>query len=128
MILPKLDRTEQIDAIGAYVTKLTAQKNAAYGDSVTVSADIMKVLYPDGVSPEQYQDMLVMVRLIDKMNRIAGGDKTAFGENPWLDVAGYGIIAAACDTKQLADKVPWYDEDIPYDVYQERDDPGTEYR
>jgi hypothetical protein len=55
-------------------------------------------LYPDGVKPEQYVDLLVTVRIVDKLFRIANR-KDALGENPWQDIAGYGILMTAYDSK-----------------------------
>lgn len=80
---------ETAKAIG----QLVEEKNRAYGDSFARSGEIMKVLYPKGIQPEQYEDMLGIVRVLDKLFRIAT-DKDAFGESPWRDVAGYGILGA----------------------------------
>jgi len=55
-------------------------------------------LYPNGVKPEQYVDLLVTVRIVDKLFRIANR-KDALGENPWQDIAGYGILMTAYDSK-----------------------------
>ena len=82
---------ESYETIGRELGALTQQKNNAYGDSFRRSGLLLKELYPDGVAPEQYQDMLAVVRVIDKLFRIAT-DKDAFGESPWKDVAGYGIL------------------------------------
>lgn len=71
---------------------LVAEKNAAYGDSFTRSGEIMQILYPKGISPDQMTDALGVVRVIDKLFRIANR-KDAFGENPWGDIAGYGLVA-----------------------------------
>jgi hypothetical protein len=35
--------------------------------------------------------MLAVVRILDKLFRIAN-DKNAFNEDPWQDIAGYGIL------------------------------------
>ena len=79
--------------LGKEIGELVDQKNAAYGDSFNRSGKILKELYPKGIMPEQYNDMLAMIRIIDKMFRIAT-DKDAFGESPWQDIAGYGILKA----------------------------------
>ena len=73
---------------------LVEEKNAAYGNSFEESEKITRVLYPDGITPEQYKDALAMIRVIDKQFRIANR-KEAFGENPWNDIAGYGILMSA---------------------------------
>lgn len=85
-----------IEEIGAELTALTAEKNAAYGDSFSRSGEIMAILYPNGIAPGQMRDALGVVRVLDKLFRIATR-KEAFGESPWRDIAGYGIVAAAGD-------------------------------
>lgn len=77
------------DAIGS----LCVEKNKAYGDSFAKSGDVLRILYPDAIMPHQYDDMLGVVRVVDKLFRLAT-DRRAFGENPWRDVAGYGILGA----------------------------------
>lgn len=68
---------------------LVAEKNRAYGSSFDRSGEILKQLYPAGVKPEQYTDMLAMVRIIDKLFRIAAGADT---EDPARDITGYGLL------------------------------------
>ena len=80
------------EGIGADIGRLTDMKNAAYGDSFSLSGEVLKLLYPDGVLPEQYQNLLAVVRVIDKLFRIAS-DEGAFDEEPWIDITGYGILA-----------------------------------
>ncbi len=71
--------------------ELVSEKNAAYGKSFHRSGEFLKLLYPDGIRPEQYQDALALVRVFDKQMRIATA-KDAFGESPWADITGYGIL------------------------------------
>ena len=78
---------------GQKIGKLVDEKNHAYGDSFRLSGGILKILYPKGVKPEQYDDMLAIVRVIDKIFRIAT-DRDALGESPWVDIVGYGILRA----------------------------------
>lgn len=77
---------------GERIGALVDEKNAAYGDSFQRSGEVMKLLYPDGIKPEQYVDALGIVRVVDKLFRIAHR-KDAFGENPWDDICGYGVVA-----------------------------------
>lgn len=79
--------------MGTEIGHLTQEKNAAYGDSFAKSGDILRILFPDGIQPEQYQDALAIVRVVDKLFRIAT-KKDAFGESPWRDIAGYGVLGA----------------------------------
>ncbi len=78
---------------GRLIGSLVDAKNEAYGDSFNQSGKILKILYPKGVQPEQYRDMLAMVRVIDKLFRVAN-QKDAFDENPWADIAGYAILSS----------------------------------
>ena len=84
----------KFEKIGTDIGKLVDQKNAAYGSSFEKSEQILQVLYPEGIQPDQYTDMLAVVRIVDKLFRIAT-DKDAFGESPFKDIAGYGILGVA---------------------------------
>lgn len=81
---------------GSKLIELLIEKNRAYGNSVDSSAQVFRVLYPNGITPDQYSDMLIMVRIFDKMKRIAT-KKDAFGENPFRDIAGYSLLACALE-------------------------------
>ena len=87
--------------IGTRLGKLVQVKNAAYGDAFAKSGDILRVLYPNGVRPEQYEDLLGVCRVLDKLFRIAT-QKDALGESPWGDVTGYGILGVARDAAAKA--------------------------
>ena len=80
--------------IGEEIGSLVDEKNAAYGSSFAESYKILSVLYPNGIQPEQYTDALAIIRVIDKLFRLAN-KKDAFGESPWKDIAGYAILGVA---------------------------------
>lgn len=75
---------------------LVAEKNAAYGDSFAKCGEFLRLLYPEGIRPAQYDDALALVRIFDKQMRIATR-KDAFGESPYRDIAGYGILGTVKD-------------------------------
>lgn len=77
-------------SLGALITK----KQKAYGNSFEKSGEVLKILFPNGMAPEQYQDVLTIARVIDKLFRIAN-QKDAFSENPWQDIAGYALLSVA---------------------------------
>ena len=79
------------EKLGQEIGKLVDEKQKAYGDSFGKSGALLCILYPDGVQPDQYKDMLAVVRIVDKLFRIAT-DKDAFEENPYRDIAGYGLL------------------------------------
>ena len=57
-----------------------------------VPKEVLKILYPDGIQPEQYQDVLTIVRIIDKLFRIAT-NKNAFNEDTWEDIMRYALLS-----------------------------------
>ena len=87
------------EKIGTDVGKLVREKNIAYGDSFSKAADILKILYPQGVQPNQYVDMLAIIRVLDKLFRLSTR-KDAFGESPWNDICGYAVLGIANDQKE----------------------------
>lgn len=88
------------------IGKLVSEKNMAYGSSFSEAHKILEVLYPSGIAPHQFTDALAVIRVIDKLFRIAT-KKDAFGESPWQDIAGYGILGvvkAEDESKHMAEK------------------------
>jgi hypothetical protein len=83
--------TKDYEDVGAHIGRLVDSKNRVYGDSFSKSGEILKILYPDGIKPEDYKTLLAITRIIDKLFRIAT-DKDALGEDPWKDIAGYAIL------------------------------------
>lgn len=82
------------EAMGQAIGRLVEEKQAAYGDSFGKSGDILRILYPQGISPGQIDDALCIVRIVDKLFRVAT-DKDALGESPYRDIAGYGLLGAS---------------------------------
>jgi hypothetical protein len=94
--MPKLSIGAVAARIGKEVGELVEEKNAAYGSSFEKCGRFLELLYPNGLTPAQYDDALLLVRIFDKQMRIATR-KDAFGESPYRDIAGYGLLGAAKD-------------------------------
>lgn len=75
---------------GKQIGELVQSKNEMYGDAFHMSGEFLNILYPNGIKPGQYNDMLGLIRLFDKQMRIANGNHG--NENAWNDIAGYGIL------------------------------------
>lgn len=82
---------ETYEELGRSVGALVDTKNKAYGSAFDDAGSFLKLLYPDGIQPKQYGDALALVRIFDKMKRIAT-DRDALGESPYRDIAGYGLL------------------------------------
>jgi hypothetical protein len=87
---------DRIRRVGVEVADLCREKNLAYGSSFQKTGEFLRLLYPDGIRPEQYVDLGLLFRIFDKQMRIATR-KDAFGESPFRDIAGYGMMGAAND-------------------------------
>jgi phage terminase large subunit-like protein len=89
-----MDKKAQYEELATKIGKLVDEKNQAYGNSFAEAHKILSILYPNGIQPEQYTDALAIIRVIDKLFRIAT-NKNAFGESPWQDIAGYAILGVS---------------------------------
>lgn len=89
--------------IGQEIGELVKTKQAAYGDSFGNSGKIMLTLYPNGIGPEQVDDALTIVRIVDKLFRIAT-KKDALGESPYRDIAGYALLAVGRNEPRMVVK------------------------
>jgi len=87
------------ESLAADLGKLVAEKQMAYGDSYGKSGEVLKQLFPQGVPIESYTDALAIVRIVDKLFRIAT-DPTWGDESPWKDIAGYALLRYA-DTEYV---------------------------
>jgi hypothetical protein len=81
------------------IGKLVTEKNKAYGNSFEDAEKFLQLLFPNGIPVESYSDMLCIVRIFDKLKRIAT-NKDAFGESPYNDIMGYAILGLVKDKKQ----------------------------
>ena len=84
---------KEIREIAQRLGDTVAKKNQQYGNSWGKSASIMMILYPNGIMPNRYHDSLLVVRILDKLCRIATNE-TGDIENPFEDIAGYGMLGS----------------------------------
>lgn len=105
------------------IGKLVDDKNAAYGSSFDQAGDFLKLLYPNGIPVDSYTDMLCVVRIFDKLKRIATR-KDAFGESPYGDIVGYGLLGLFKDggSQKVENTEPEPYTPTPDDVRQAREE------
>lgn len=86
---------------GLEIGKLVDKKQAAYGDSVGKTSQLMKIFLQEYKNddntytiPEELLDhILLQVRMIDKQNRLFSNPKgDLMQENPYADTVGYGLL------------------------------------
>jgi len=88
------------EKVGKEVGQLVDDKQKQYGDSFGRSERIMNELYPNGIKPYQMTDALAVVRILDKLFRIAQRGEDGLdlgGESPYRDIAGYGLLGYVKD-------------------------------
>ena len=73
---------------------LVEEKNKAYGSAFDKAGDFMRLLYPEGIKPDQYKDMLCTVRIFDKLMRIATSceDTEEKKIDAYSDIMGYALL------------------------------------
>lgn len=76
------------------IAELVTEKERAYGSAFDKAGDFMRILYPEGIKPEQYKDMLCNVRIFDKLMRIAtsyeGTEEKKI--DAYSDIMGYALL------------------------------------
>jgi len=82
-----MSEKSEFELVAEEVGKLVTEKNKAYGNSFAEAEQFLKLLFPNGIPLDSYSDMLCIVRIFDKLKRIAT-DKNAFSENPYKDLLG----------------------------------------
>lgn len=90
---PTTKAPKRFEQLGAEIGRLVESKQQAYGDSFGKSGKVLALLYPDGIPLAKLDDALTVVRVVDKLFRVAT-DRDSLGESPWRDVAGYALLAA----------------------------------
>lgn len=79
------------------IGNIVQTKNNQYGNAINNTGEFLKLLYPNGIKQEQYAELGVIVRVYDKLKRIANGNQGE--ENAWQDIAGYGILMCGGEKK-----------------------------
>lgn len=80
---------EHLELIAQQLAQLVWSKGEAYGDSITVSTQILQILYPTGIPSSEYHKALILIRVLDKLCRVV--NTYTDQENPWQDIAGYAL-------------------------------------
>lgn len=80
--------------LGLQIGELLDHKRTCYGDTFGTVPKILELLYPKGITTAQYPDVLTVVRMLDKLCRIATGNPED-QEDSWQDLAGYSVLMMA---------------------------------
>jgi len=113
----------KFEELATKIGALVDEKNAAYGNSFEQAGEFLRLLYPQGITPDKYGDMLCVVRIFDKLKRIAT-KKDAFGESPFQDIVGYGLLGTERDNRirERAEFLKEYRSDLIEKGYKEAEE------
>jgi hypothetical protein len=89
--MPVLEKPT-LKEIAVDIAEVVQIKGEAYGDALSSTTLCLDALYPEGMNGDDYANAALIIRILDKLKRIATNNENA-GENPWLDVAGYALRA-----------------------------------
>jgi hypothetical protein len=98
------DNTINYEEIGRSIGALVAAKNKEYGNSFSGSNKVMEILLNEHYNEETGtynipKDLLINIlaitRIIDKLFRLSRRPSDQFNEDPFEDIAGYGILGHA---------------------------------
>lgn len=96
-------RLTEYSEIGRKVGEVVEEKQKLYGDSYGKSGNVLKILYPEGVLPQQYEDLLFVTRMLDKLFRFTSGTPTSRleqDESPVGDMVGYCLLEMRKELKR----------------------------
>jgi len=81
--------------IAESVADLIVEKQKAYGDAFGECGQFLRLLYPNGIPPDRLDDAQYLLRIWDKMKRIAthGAGNDPMNEDPFRDIIGYSLLA-----------------------------------
>ena len=77
-------------AIAHEVAATLEQKKIEYGDSFNSVEKLLFYLYPKGINPAQYPNLLSIIRISEKLFRLSHAPDT---KDSFTDIAGYSILA-----------------------------------
>lgn len=87
--------------VATEIATLVYEKNAAYGDAINKTNEILSILYPDGSAHADQKTLLILIRVLDKICREA----TNHDVENWKDIAGYALRVVAEKEQEEWDNV-----------------------
>jgi hypothetical protein len=86
---------KSFEDISLEISQTLEKKNKAYGNSFNKTTEHLKLLFPDGVVDDQYQHLMYIVRILDKIGRIANSSLLPPEEgvlDAYKDIQGYTTL------------------------------------
>lgn len=96
--------TKSFTELAKGIADLVTEKEKAYGSAFDKAGDFLRVLYPDGIKPDQYKDILCIIRVFDKLMRIATSYEGTEEKkvDAYSDLMGYGLLGLRASLEEQA--------------------------
>jgi len=82
----------ELEVIARNITSMVKEKNRGYGSAFQKVSHILSILFPNGIPTNKYHDVAILVRVLDKICRIASANDKDVKKDAWLDITGYGLL------------------------------------
>ena len=82
----------ELGSIACDVVKIVEEKNKEYGSAFQKVTEILTILFPNGIPTNKYHDVAILIRVLDKVCRIASANDKGVKKDAWLDITGYGLL------------------------------------
>jgi len=81
-----------LESISRDVVSIVKEKNREYGSAFQKVSHILSILFPNGIPTNKYHDVAILIRVLDKICRIASANDKDVKKDAWLDITGYGLL------------------------------------
>ena len=81
-----------LESISCDVVSIVKEKNKEYGSAFQKVSEILTILFPNGIPTNKYHDVAILIRVLDKVCRIASANDKDVKKDAWLDLTGYGLL------------------------------------
>ena len=85
------------------IARMIEEKQQVYGDAYPKVAQCLAALYPQGVRPDQYQELSYLTRILEKLCRVSQRCSETRGletESPFKDIVGIAFLAMLKDEEK----------------------------
>ena len=81
-----------VRSVACDVVVVVEEKNREYGSAFQKVSEILNILFPNGIPASKYHDVAILIRVLDKICRIASANDKDVKKDAWLDITGYGLL------------------------------------
>jgi len=81
-----------VRSVACDVVVVVEEKNREYASAFQKVSEILNILFPNGIPTSKYHDVAILIRVLDKICRIATANDKDVKKDAWLDITGYGLL------------------------------------